>query len=598
MKTQKHLYIGAALVALLWAGSAQAATFVVTKAADTADGVCNADCSLREAIIDANAAAGADIITLPAGTYTLTIAGTCENAAGTGDLDIINGAVGSDITINGAGAATTIIDGGDIDRVFHLPAITVAPALTLNNLTVRNGTAGGCTAFDAHGGGIRIDMGTVTLTNVVLSDNVAPDGNGGGILNSGTLTITQSTIGPNNSASVNGGGINNIGALRMVNSTVSGNTSEADGGGIASNTDTGGLRNVTITGNSAAGDGGGVAMTTDSPSLRVRNTIIAGNTDTGSDAPDCAETVSGGSVTSEGFNLIGNDTGCLFITTTGDQVGTGGSPINPRLGPLADNGGPTFTHALLTTPVVSLAIDTANPAGCFSDDANTGGLLTTDQRGRVRPLDGGAAGPSPAQCDIGAFELGGCGDGFVDAGEACDDGNNVDGDGCSATCTVETGFSCHQTSVDLPSICQKGCGDGTVQSPEECDDGNNVDGDGCSATCTLETTTTTSCGDGVLKAGEQCDDGNLTSGDGCSSTCTVEIGSACTDTVGAISVCTAGCGDAKVAGSEVCDDGNNKDGDGCSSLCRPETGFVCTGSPSKCLAVIYFLGNGGCSLIR
>jgi cysteine-rich repeat protein len=102
-----------------------------------------------------------------------------------------------------------------------------------------------------------------------------------------------------------------------------------------------------------------------------------------------------------------------------------------------------------------------------------------------------------------------CGDGNLDAGEECDDGNNVDGDGCSATCCVE---------YVPPPPC---CGDGNLDAGEECDDGNTIDGDGCSATCTTETPPC--CGDGNLDAGEECDDGNTVDGDGCSSSCVVEV---------------------------------------------------------------------------
>ena len=130
-----------------------------------------------------------------------------------------------------------------------------------------------------------------------------------------------------------------------------------------------------------------------------------------------------------------------------------------------------------------------------------------------------------------------CGDGFVDipAGEQCDDGNTVDGDGCSANCTIE------------PM-----CGDGIVNNGEACDDGNNMDGDGCSANCTIEAY----CGDGILNDGEQCDDGNNVDFDGCSSNCTIE----------------PYCGDGKLDPGEQCDDGNNTDGDGCSAMCETEKG--------------------------
>ena len=109
-----NLVVGALLYAAI--GPATAAPFVVTTTADSNDGACTVSlCSLRDAVIAANASGGADIITLPAGTYTLTIGGRGEDAAATGDLDINNS-----LTINGAGAATTIVDGGGLDRVFDI----------------------------------------------------------------------------------------------------------------------------------------------------------------------------------------------------------------------------------------------------------------------------------------------------------------------------------------------------------------------------------------------------------------------------------------------------------------------------------------------
>ena len=173
----------ALLVSAIGVTPAYAATFVVTKTADAADGTCDADCSLREAIIAANSAPGDDTITVPAGTYTLTIAGTSEDAAATGDLDI-----NSNITINGAGAGTTIIDGGALDRVFH---VSGAFAVNISGVTVRNGRIS-----DHNGGGIWNDSGTLTITNCTFSGNSA--GAGGGMWNYfGTLTITNSTFSDN-----------------------------------------------------------------------------------------------------------------------------------------------------------------------------------------------------------------------------------------------------------------------------------------------------------------------------------------------------------------------------------------------------------------
>ena len=96
--------------------------------------------------------------------------------------------------------------------------------------------------------------------------------------------------------------------------------------------------------------------------------------------------------------------------------------------------------------------------------------------------------------------VGDCGNGVVDPGEQCDDGNTVSGDGCSSSCRLEV------------------CGNGILDPGEQCDDGNTVSGDGCSATCQREPR----CGDGVVDPGEQCDDGNTVSGDGCSASCRLE----------------------------------------------------------------------------
>ena len=121
-----------------------------------------------------------------------------------------------------------------------------------------------------------------------------------------------------------------------------------------------------------------------------------------------------------------------------------------------------------------------------------------------------------------------CGDGILDAGEQCDDGNITNGDGCSSACTIQPGFTC----VGSPSICTSTCGDGIIGGSEQCDDGNIVNGDGCSSTCTVQSgfycagspsVCGTACGDGIVVGTEQCDDGNLNNGDGCSNTCQFEI---------------------------------------------------------------------------
>lgn len=130
-----------------------------------------------------------------------------------------------------------------------------------------------------------------------------------------------------------------------------------------------------------------------------------------------------------------------------------------------------------------------------------------------------------------------CGDGMLVGGEECDPPNV--GMGCSAACKLEPGYVCapppQVPNPSLPATCHKTvCGDGIKEGREACDDGNAVDGDGCSANCTFEPDCTTSpcsskCGDGMKLAPETCDDGNVKDGDGCSHDCKVELGYACND---------------------------------------------------------------------
>jgi fibro-slime domain-containing protein len=154
-----------------------------------------------------------------------------------------------------------------------------------------------------------------------------------------------------------------------------------------------------------------------------------------------------------------------------------------------------------------------------------------------------------------------CGNGVIDQGEQCDDGNKVGGDGCTRLCQIEAGFSC--PTPGQACVLTAVCGDGVLASTEACDDGNTTSGDGCSSTCTIEAgwecrvpgrKCVPACGDGMLKGTEQCDDGNNTSGDGCSATCLIEPGASCTGTP---SVCTHSvCGNGVKEGNEGCDCGD------------------------------------------
>ncbi len=181
-----------------------------------------------------------------------------------------------------------------------------------------------------------------------------------------------------------------------------------------------------------------------------------------------------------------------------------------------------------------------------------------------------------------------CGDGVVTEDEQCDDDNTDDDDGCDEVCEVENGFGCEGE----PSDCATVCGDGWVSDSEGCDDNNADESDGCNAACEIEegfecdndfaqpSTCGPVCGDGIVLGDEECDDDNFTPLDGCTNVCTVEPGWAC---MGNPSMCTTGCGDGIIAGAETCDDGNGDPDDGCTARCSIEPGWVCMDEPSNCI---------------
>ncbi|MGD2157599.1 MAG: CSLREA domain-containing protein, partial [Anaerolineales bacterium] len=246
----------------------------------------DSDCSLREAIQAANsdsavsgcaAGSGVDIITLPAGFYTLTIPGTGEDDNATGDLDIT-----SDLTINGE-VGSTIIQAGTnlnngIDRVLDIHNAIV----DMNHLWIEYGKTPN-TPGEIDGGGIRNSYGTLTLNNSYVSSN-SGHWRGGGIYSTGgMLTLNNTTVGSNNadvgggifnqshttmtlnSSSVSGnnaydaGGIRSHGTLTLTNTTVSANVAEHDGGGISNGQfSTLKLENSTVSTNTAERDGGGI----------------------------------------------------------------------------------------------------------------------------------------------------------------------------------------------------------------------------------------------------------------------------------------------------------------------------------------------------
>ena len=222
--------------------------------------------------------------------------------------------------------------------------------------------------------------------------------------------------------------------------------------------------------------------------------------------------------------------------------------------------------------------------------------------------DGGAAdvpdAPAESPTDMGS-DGSVCGNGVLETGESCDDGNAADGDGCSSMCHLEPGYTCATPGGKCTYIGL--CGDGKlmVTIGEQCDDGNQAGGDGCSSQCIIETdfvcptpgqpcVSTVRCGDHRLGGTEACDDGNTVSGDGCSATCQIEAGWTCV----AGGVCRAArCGDGIKVGLEQCDDGNAVGGDGCSASCLVELpgptegdGWVCPTPGQPCVRTV--CGNG------
>ncbi|HEY9051300.1 MAG TPA: choice-of-anchor Q domain-containing protein [Gammaproteobacteria bacterium] len=449
--------------------NSQSATFNVNDYGDAGDitpgnGICetstgNAVCTLRAAIGETNALAGADTINLPSGTYTIQSNAAYSNSSGsffiTGELNLI-----------GENASTTIIDANQRDRAMVIQA---SGNVAISNITIENGNVGA----SGVGGGILLGGNSLTasISDVVIRNNSAntgagiawgspvnsvtiensliennngitepnsPSSTGGGISSStGSLYIINSNI-QNNSSNF-GGGISTIGNVALLNSTISGNTADVPqnmnsgygGGGIHVGSGSDGTFisiNSTISGNKSHNSGAGILVVKGSAFLY--NTTVTGNIAdfsndgfgvgggiTGSDSlpkpsiyltnsiiADNTSNSGDGSdcwgfnlgITSYGYNIIGNSSDCTITQSTGDMFGTSTSIIDPLLDVLADNGGNTLTHALKPG---SPAIDAGNPSDCLD---NIGARLTSDQRGINRHIDGGSG---SARCDIGAYEM-------------------------------------------------------------------------------------------------------------------------------------------------------------------------------------------------
>jgi hypothetical protein len=324
------------------------------------------------------------------GALTLTNLIVTNNSAKSGGSGIYNGDTSATLIITNS----TISDNTTIGfaAIFNFGTIILTNSIVSNNTSVHNG------------GGINNNNAGATLTviNSTISGNKATEsggGVGGGIVNAdGTVTLTNSTI-SNNTATTAAGGIFNTGKLTLSNSTLSNNSSKGNTGGIYSRSFGEAvailnITNSTITGNSALSIGftaqaGGIANLDGIANLN--NTIVAGNTIANSGTSDFLGTIT----SSSAYNLIGSNRGMTGIinNTNGNQIGTPTNPVDPRLAPLAYNGGATQTHAQLSD---SPAIDKGFSFG-----------LNTDQRGLTRPVElfNYPNAMNGDGADIGAFEL-------------------------------------------------------------------------------------------------------------------------------------------------------------------------------------------------
>ena len=401
------------LIALLCAAIASlqgvhAATITVINTNDSGPG------SLRGALASAVDGDTIDFsITTPA-TITLT----------SGQL-----LVNKSVTITGPGADQLSLNGNHVSRVFQIVfQLGSSKTVTISGLTITNGNVSG--AFpDNSGAGIYNDRSTLTVNNCTLSGNSASN-KGGGIYNNGgqlssaTLTINNSTISGNSAGLGGGGGIFNdgtdvgSGTVTINNSTVSGNSTLASGGGIYNDSNRSGhvtvtINNSTLSGNLATVNGGGIyndAFAPGSQTLTISNSTLSENSapfgggianrfsgpltigdtilKTGASGANI-ENLSG-TVISLGYNLSSDAAGGDGSTVPGGLLNATGDIRNtdPMLGPLQDNGGPTFTHELLTG---SPAIDMGDPSFTPPPDY--------DQRGPGFPR------VMNSRIDIGSFEV-------------------------------------------------------------------------------------------------------------------------------------------------------------------------------------------------
>ena len=334
------LLISAAPQPALGASFAVNATHDAVDAAP-GDGACadpSGACTLRAAIMETNALPGGDTITLPPSTYTLAIPGGGEDAGATGDLDIT-----TDLTLIGGGRDSAIVDGGGLDRVFH---ITGNGTVAIRDLTIRNGavgtstTSGSCNPFpdQENGGGLCNASANVSLLRVAVLGSTSTR-HGGGIFNTGTMEIKDSVISANLRDAVANGDQFSEGTISLTNSLIADNP----GGAIrnyanATLTDTLVLRNSSgvesMSGNVSI-TGGSVSL---NPGMGVRN--------------DGIMTIENLTIHGNGsFGILNNDRAQL--TATGTTISANGRGVRnthgqPIDGPPGGPGTATLTNSTIS----------------------------------------------------------------------------------------------------------------------------------------------------------------------------------------------------------------------------------------------------------
>ncbi len=351
---------------------------IVTNTSDNGPG------SLRQALADAQ----------DGDTLTFDISPTVPSSAVVIGLTSGELAINNNITVNGPGANALEITRDSAATPFRIFKINAGHSVTIRGLTISNGSA-------ATGAGIYNNHGFLTVDSCALTGNSAsgPAYGGGGIYNDGTnsgsatLHVTHSLLYGNSAPNGFGGGIANGGfsggsaTLNVVDSTFVGNSASIGGGGaIDQDSSSGGNAFLMIASSTLSGNSGAAGIYSVFSSVTIGNTILK----TGSSGSNIFS--SGAVVTSAGYNLS-NDNGGGFLHSSSDQPN-----IDPMLGPLKDNGGPTLTCApLVNSPAVDQGRSDAIPA------------LTTvsDQRGSARPINDPAVPDAPGSdgSDIGAVEL-------------------------------------------------------------------------------------------------------------------------------------------------------------------------------------------------